>query len=208
MRDRVLAAREREILENHLLSEVSLHLHDRLRSAEELVQEINAEIENRPMSTGMKLRFDWSPRTADVEHLAEARKLLLTDHRMRSPEENSAIGRFLQNLIEAQREANEDGTWSDHLSHALDYRAWHRFAIEQNQDGAWRRLTRRTHGTGSGGEKAIALTVPQFAAAAAHYRSARDEAPRLILLDEAFVGVDADMRAKCMGLLEPSTSTS
>src|SRR5919197_556406 len=26
-------------------------------------------------------------------------------------------------------------------------------------------------------------------------------APRLILLDEAFVGIDADMRAKCMGLI-------
>ena len=26
-------------------------------------------------------------------------------------------------------------------------------------------------------------------------------APRLILLDEAFVGIDADMRSKCMGLI-------
>jgi hypothetical protein len=45
------------------------------------------------------------------------------------------------------------------------------------------------------------LTLPQFAAAAAHYRSADPRAPRLILLDEVFVGVDSDMRAKCMGLL-------
>jgi len=36
-------------------------------------------------------------------------------------------------------------------------------------------------------EKAIALTIPQFAAAAAHYRTADPLAPRLILLDEAFV---------------------
>jgi hypothetical protein len=42
--------------------------------------------------------------------------------------------------------------------------------------------------------------LPQFAAAAAHYRSA-PLAPRLILLDEAFVGVDSDMRRKCMDLL-------
>lgn len=45
------------------------------------------------------------------------------------------------------------------------------------------------------------MTLPQLAAAAAHYGSARPDAPRLILLDEAFVGVDSDMRAKCMGLL-------
>ena len=50
-------------------------------------------------------------------------------------------------------------------------------------------------------EKAIALTIPQFAAASAHYHSASPLAPRLIMLDEAFVGVDPDMRSKCMGLL-------
>src|SRR5436309_15167607 len=48
---------------------------------------------------------------------------------------------------------------------------------------------------------AIALTLPHFAAAAAFYRTADPLAPRLILLDEAFVGIDADMRAKCMGLI-------
>ncbi len=63
-------------------------------------------------------------------------------------------------------------------------------------------LNRRSHGTGSGGEKALALTVPQFAAAAAHYRSAGEHAPRMIMLDEAFVGIDSSMRAKCLGLLE------
>jgi hypothetical protein len=85
---------------------------------------------------------------------------------------------------------------------ALDYRAWHQFVVERQQDGVWKRLTRRTHGTGSSGEKALALTVPQFAAAAAHYRSADAKAPRLILLDEVFVGIDNDMRGKCMGLLD------
>lgn len=72
--------------------------------------------------------------------------------------------------------------------------------VERHQDGPWKALTRRTHGTGSGGEKAIALTIPQLAAAAACYRNADPHAPRLILLDEAFVGVDSDMRARCMGL--------
>jgi hypothetical protein len=47
----------------------------------------------------------------------------------------------------------------------------------------------------------VALTLPHFAAAAGFYRTANPLAPRLILLDEAFVGIDADMRAKCMGLI-------
>jgi hypothetical protein len=43
--------------------------------------------------------------------------------------------------------------------------------------------------------------LPHFAAAAAFYRTADELAPRLILLDDAFVGIDADMRAKCMGFI-------
>jgi hypothetical protein len=73
--------------------------------------------------------------------------------------------------------------------------------IERHQDGTWQKLTRKSFGTGSGGEKAVALTLPQFAAAAAHYRSAGPLAPRLILLDEVFVGIDREMRSKCMALL-------
>jgi hypothetical protein len=44
--------------------------------------------------------------------------------------------------------------------------------------------------------------LPQFAAAAAHYRSAAPHAPRLILLDEVFIGIDKPTRARLMGLLD------
>jgi hypothetical protein len=56
-------------------------------------------------------------------------------------------------------------------------------------------------GTASSGERVLTVTLPLFAAASAHYRSAHPAAPRLVLLDEAFAGVDDDARAKCMGLL-------
>ncbi len=73
--------------------------------------------------------------------------------------------------------------------------------VERQQEGAWRRLDKRTYGTGSGGEKALALTLPLFAAAAAHDTSARSDAPRLVMLDEVFAGIDPTMRAQCMGVL-------
>jgi hypothetical protein len=47
----------------------------------------------------------------------------------------------------------------------------------------------------------LAVSLPLFAAASAHYRSAHQDAPRLVLLDEAFAGVDDDSRAKSLGLL-------
>ncbi|MGH8909819.1 MAG: SbcC/MukB-like Walker B domain-containing protein, partial [Egibacteraceae bacterium] len=200
-RQSILDAREREVLENHLIGEVSAHLHDLLRSGEDWVRQVNAELEANPTSTGMKLRFAWRARPDGPAGLAEARTRLLRAGGTWSLAEREALGAFLQEQIRTVRTAQMTGTWQEHLAAALDYRAWHTFDVERWQDGAWKRLTRRTHGTGSGGEKAIALTIPQFAAAAAHFRSAGPQAPRLILLDEAFVGVDADMRSKCMGLL-------
>ncbi|MBW3605703.1 MAG: TIGR02680 family protein [Actinobacteria bacterium] len=198
----LLGAREREVLENHLIGDVSAQLHELLRAGDAWVAEVNRELERMPTSTGMRLRFAWRPRDDGPSGLAQARRRLLLHHAGWSPEQRAELGAFLQDQIDDVREADQAGTWQQHLAAALDYRRWHLFTIERHQDGQWRRLTRRTHGTGSGGEKALALTVPQFAAAAAHYRSADQHAPRLIMLDEAFVGIDSDMRAKCLGLLE------
>jgi uncharacterized protein (TIGR02680 family) len=202
-RQTLLDAREREVLENHLIGEVSLHLHERLRAAEQLVAEMNQELAARPMSTGMTLRFRWEPLGDELPDLAAARARLLRATGTWSLEDRQILGEFLQQCIRRARSEDEGGSWQEHLALAFDYRRWHEFFVERQQEaGQWKRLTRRTHGTGSGGEKAVALTVPQFAAAAAHYRTADRHAPRLILLDEAFVGVDSDMRSKCMGLLQ------
>ena len=42
----------------------------------------------------------------------------------------------------------------------------------------------------SGGEKAIAMYIPLFACIYAKLNTARDDAPRIVALDEAFAGVD------------------
>jgi uncharacterized protein (TIGR02680 family) len=202
-RQRLLNERERELLENHLISEVASHLHTLIRDAMEQLERMNAELESRPTSTGMKLRFQWKPLpdgdTPDAPvGLAEARKRLLRQVvDAWSPQDREAVGRFLQEHINRIRVADEGGTLLAHLERALDYRRWHRFTVERWQDGQWRSAS----GPASGGERVLAVTIPLFAAASAHYGSACATAPRLVLLDEAFAGVDDDSRAKCMGLL-------
>lgn len=189
------------MLENHLLSEVAHELHDRIQQAEALLAEMNRELLARPTTMGIKLRFVWSLDENAPPGLPEVRKLLLRAVGVWSPAERRAVADFLQQQIKRSRDENPVGTWLEHLSAAFDYRAWHQFVIELHQDGTWQKLTRKIFGSGSGGEKAVALTLPQFAAAAAHYRSAALHAPRLILLDEVFVGIDREMRSKCMALL-------
>lgn len=48
---------------------------------------------------------------------------------------------------------------------------------------------------------AVSLIIPMLAALAAYYQSADRDAPRIILMDEAFVGIDNEMRAKFMDLM-------
>jgi hypothetical protein len=146
----------------------------------------------------MRLRLRWEPSPEGPPGLPEARRRLLRqDAELWSPDDRVAVGEFLQSQIEAERAKSEDSTWQEQLRLALDYRAWHRFVIERFQDGRWRPAT----GPASGGERVLTVSLPLFAAASAHYRSAHRDAPRLVTLDEAFAGVDDDARAKCLGLL-------
>ncbi|HEY1620731.1 MAG TPA: TIGR02680 family protein [Streptosporangiaceae bacterium] len=197
-RARLLSAREREILENHLLNEVAGTLHELISAAEAEVRAMNEELESRPTSTGMKLRLTWQQARDAPDGLDQVR------HRFRqtidawSADDRAAVGSFLQQRIATEHAGNPASGWAEALRAALDYRRWHEFAIQRYQDGQWRPAA----GPASGGERALVASVPLFAAASAHYKSAGNpHAPRLIALDEAFAGVDDDSRAKCLGLL-------
>ncbi|WP_299166908.1 TIGR02680 family protein [uncultured Arthrobacter sp.] len=196
-RERLLNAREREILENHLVSEVAGHLHELLHTAEEQIDRMNRELAQRKTSTGMQLRVRWRERGDGPAGLAAARALMVRSDATWTPDDRSAIGDFLQAQIADVRQSDPTGGWQEHLEQALDYRQWHSFVVERWQNGQWRSAS----GPASGGERALAVSIPLFAAASAHYNSAGPHAPRLILLDEAFAGVDDDSRAKSLGLL-------
>ncbi len=197
-RARLLSAREREILENHLLNEVAGALHELITAAEAEVRLMNDELESRPTSTGMKLRLTWQQARDAPEGLGAIRHKLRQTIDAWSSGDRAAVGAFLQQRIAAEHADNPAAGWTEALTAALDYRNWHEFVIQRLQDGQWRPAT----GPASGGERALAASIPLFAAASAHYKSAGNPAaPRLIALDEAFAGVDDDSRAKCLGLL-------
>jgi uncharacterized protein (TIGR02680 family) len=198
-RQRLLDEREREILENHLVNEVASTLQELISDAEHHVAATNTELAERPTSTGMRLRLRWRVVEDGPQGLQEARERLLRQAADAwSEEDRGAVGAFLQAQIQEVRSRDVAGTWIEHLTEALDYRAWHRFAIERHQGGRWRTAT----GPASGGERVLTASVPLFAAASSYYASAGNvHAPRLVMLDEAFAGVDDDARAKCLGLL-------
>ncbi|MEW2635620.1 TIGR02680 family protein [Streptomyces sp. NPDC048389] len=195
---RILSAHEREILQTHLITEVAGTLQELIGAAERQVGAMNKELEERPTSTGMKLRLVWRASRRAPQGLAQARERLRQSADAWSLEDRAAVGAFLQEQI-ARRQADDSaGSWLEDLTAALDYRAWHEFGVERHQHGKWVPAT----GPASGGERVLAASVPLFAAASSHYASAGGlHAPRLVTLDEAFAGVDDDSRAKCLGLL-------
>ncbi|MYY07654.1 TIGR02680 family protein [Streptomyces sp. SID4919] len=195
---RILSAHEREILETHLITEVAGTLQELIGAAERQVRDMNAELDDRPTSTGMKLRLVWRASRKAPSGLATARERLRQSADAWTPEDRAAVGEFLQTQIARQQTDDTSGSWLEHLTAALDYRAWHEFGVERHQHGRWVPAT----GPASGGERVLAVSVPLFAAASSHYASAGSPyAPRLVTLDEAFAGVDDDSRAKCLGLL-------
>uniref|UniRef100_A0AAU2VKG4 TIGR02680 family protein n=1 Tax=Streptomyces sp. NBC_00008 TaxID=2903610 RepID=A0AAU2VKG4_9ACTN len=195
---RILSAREREILETHLVTEVAGTLQELIGAAERQVRDMNVELEERPTSTGMRLRLVWRASRKAPAGLAPARERLRRSADVWTAEDRAAVGEFLSEQIARQHTDDASGSWLDHLTAALDYRSWHEFGVERHQQGRWVPAT----GPASGGERVLAVSVPLFAAASSHYASASSPyAPRLVTLDEAFAGVDDDSRAKCLGLL-------
>ncbi|MEU3897176.1 TIGR02680 family protein [Streptomyces sp. NPDC045251] len=195
---RILSAHEREILETHLITEVAGTLQELIGAAERQVRAMNEELEERPTSTGMKLRLVWRSSRRAPQGLPQARERLRQSADAWSSQDRAAVGAFLQEQIAHRQADDSSGSWQEDLAAALDYRSWHEFGVERHQHGKWVPAT----GPASGGERVLAASVPLFAAASSHYASAGGPyAPRLVTLDEAFAGVDDDSRAKCLGLL-------
>jgi uncharacterized protein (TIGR02680 family) len=200
----LLTEGETKILEDHLQSEMSVQIRNLIQDAEQYVERVNAEIEKRPTSTGTYFRMRWIPLTeaqgapADLE---DARKRLLkTNADLWTEKDRQAIGGMLQRRIEEERlKAEESGGSSlrEQLAAALDYRQWHRFVVERNAMGKWISISQPA----SGGERALGLTIPMFAAVASFYGDEHSTRPRLVLLDEAYAGIDDGVRAHCMGLI-------
>ena len=159
---------------------------------------MNEELQARPTSTGMKLRLIWQQARHAPDGLDQVRHKLRQTIDAWSADDRATVGSFLQQRIATEHASNPAAGWAEALTAALDYRRWHEFVVQRYQDGQWRPAS----GPASGGERALVASVPLFAAASAHYKSASNvHAPRLIALDEAFAGVDDDSRAKCLGLL-------
>lgn len=197
-----ITERERELFDKTLTGDTRRHLADRIRQAGALVDAMNERLQRVQTASKITVRLVWQVDPELPAGTKAARELLLKDPVRLSDEDRESLHRFFRERIEQARAENTAASWEQQLAQVFDYTAWHNFVvkIDRANGAGWQLLTKRLHGALSGGEKAIALHLPLFAAVAAHYRAVPG-APRLILLDEVFVGVDATNRGQVFELL-------
>ena len=197
-----ISASEHDLFDTTLTGDTRRHLAARIRQAGELVDAMNARLELVRTASDVAVRLTWQVDPGLPPGTRAARELLLKDPVHLSEADRAALHDFFRQRIEDARAANTATTWEQQLTEVFDYTAWHQFVVtvDRRRGSGWEVLTKKLHGALSGGEKAIALHLPLFAAIAAHYEAV-PTAPRLILLDEVFVGVDTANRGQVFALL-------
>ncbi|MGP8298577.1 TIGR02680 family protein [Streptomyces inhibens] len=200
-RDDITAA-ERRLFDQILTGDIRRHLATRIRQAGELVDRMNGHLERVRTASDVAVQLVWQIRPDLPDGTRTARELLLKDPGRVTDTDREALHAFFRSRIEEAKSSDTAASWEEQLGEVLDYTAWHRFTVRLDRaNGAgWQPLTKKLHGALSGGEKAIALHLPLFAAVSAHYEAV-PQAPRPILLDEVFVGVDTVNRGQVFALL-------
>ncbi|MGW5454780.1 TIGR02680 family protein [Nocardia sp. NPDC003979] len=193
---------ERTLFDKTLTGDTRRHLAARIRQANELVKTMNDRLAQVRTASEVAVRLVWRVGKDLPAGTKAARELLLKDPVRIDEAEREALHRFLRERIDEAKADDSANTWEQQLSRVFDYTSWHQFVVEidRGKGEDFQELTKRLHGALSGGEKAIALHLPLFAAVAAHYE-ATPTAPRLIMLDEVFVGVDTVNRGQIFALL-------
>ncbi|TDP91188.1 TIGR02680 family protein [Labedaea rhizosphaerae] len=194
--------RERELFDKTLTGDTRRHLAARIRQAGELVDAMNARLERVRTASKVAVRLVWQVAPDLPAGTKEARELLLRDPTRLDDADRESLHRFFRERIEQAKADDTAASWEQQLAQVFDYTTWHQFVVKVDRANGtgWQLLTKKLHGALSGGEKAIALHLPLFAAVAAHYQAV-PTAPRVILLDEVFVGVDTNNRGQVFALL-------
>ena len=195
----LLEERERKVLEDELLAELATQIHGRVVAARDLTRDMNADTRSRPMSSGLAVGIRWA-QSDKITDLQRATSRLL-ERDSRGAGRLAELRGLLREMIREYRAGHPRATYREALAGVLDYRSWHAFELLLIQPGEPEaRLTRAKHSVMSGGEKSAAIHLPLFAAANALYSSAKDHCPRMIALDEAFVGIDERYKPDLFGL--------
>ena len=209
--EELIKQKDRELFEDILSQTISQKLSDKIDDSANWVKEMSNLMKKMDTSMGLSFSLEWKAKRSEDENemdIRELEKLLTKDKILVSEEEMAKVSKHFRSIIQKEKQRqemnNEIPNYLDLVRNALDYRKWYEFKmnyIRINEDK--KELTNSAFNKFSGGEKAMAMYVPLFAAVNAQYQKAtKDDHPRVIALDEAFAGVDEKNIASMFKMVE------
>jgi len=199
----LLSSKQDQALRNLLQGLVAREVAEKLYAARELVGRMNARLASIRTSHGIGVSLRWRQRDDLDSDLVRTVGLLAKRPELRSVDEDRELTELLGRRIDDARQGDPELPYRELIAGVLDYRGWHRMQILLHRPGrAPERLSRRT--ALSEGEKKIVSYLPLFAAVAAScdaLGARAPDAPRFVLLDDAFAKVSEDNHPKLFGLL-------
>jgi len=194
----VLEDKDRELFEDILTDTASHKLRARIEDSLQWSRDMNALMKSLHTSMGLTFSLDWKPKAAESEEDLDTAYLVMLlnkDRTLLTREDSQRVSsHFRAKVKTARRNAEERDeliNYADLIREVLDYRTWYEFRIYYHRKGEDKKeLTDHAFNQFSGGERAMAMYLPQFAAVSAQYQKCNGPYPRLLGLDEAFAGVD------------------
>jgi DNA repair exonuclease SbcCD ATPase subunit len=183
-----LDLRTRDLLERVVMAGLVRRLQGQVRELRETIQGINRLAADLRFGTS---RFQFSLRQRpELQRLLE----LLREQSVLQPALREELRDFFQARLDDLRQAREG-----EVPELLDYRRWFEYVlqVQSRGDGAAQDLSRQRLRFGSTGEQAVPTYLLIIAVASLLY-DRTDARLRLLLLDEAFLGIDAGRREVLM----------
>ena len=209
--EELIKKKDRELFEDILSQTISQKLSDRIDESAKWVKQMSNLMKNMDTSMGLSFSLEWKARRSEDENemdINELEKLLTKDKVLVSEEEMSKVSKHFRSIIQREKQRqemnNEIPNYLELVRNALDYRKWYEFKMSYIRVNESKKdLTNSAFNRFSGGEKAMAMYVPLFAAVNAQYqKTTKEDHPRIIALDEAFAGVDEKNIASMFKMVE------
>ena len=195
----LIQKKDRELFEDILSQTISQQLTDRIEESRKWVSDMSKLMKEMNTSMGLSFSLDWKPRKAENDaelDTVELEQILLRDRTLLTMEDIEKVAAHFRSKIRTEKRRIEEDSgvinYMELVRDALDYRKWFAFQMFFRRGEELRKpLTNAAFNRFSGGEKAMAMYVPLFAAVNAQYQKEENkDHPRMIALDEAFAGVD------------------
>lgn len=195
----LIQAKDRELFEDILSQTISRQLTDRIAESRRWVEAMSQLMKEMDTSMGLSFSLDWKPCKAENDtelDTAELEQILLRDRMLLTTDDIEKVAAHFRSKIRMEKLRLQDAgsviNYMELVRDALDYRKWFEFQMFFRRGEEQKKpLSNAAFNRFSGGEKAMAMYVPLFAAINAQYEKAENkDYPRMMALDEAFAGVD------------------